>query len=471
MTEPVHGTTQPRGLAESALTASSSTQGRFGRMFRRLPVFSPDEKQLKALAAEMVDRGRTTSADNPAIPAGYTYFGQFVDHDITFDTSSNLERLNDPDGLRNFRTPRFDLDSVYGRGPKGSPELYDRRSPGGIKLLVGKNPPEDDDGTGLEERDLPRNPQGLALIGDPRNDENVIVSQLQLTFIDFHNRMVDVVTQEGVLTDPKDIFKDANRRVRWHYQWVVIHDFLKRIAGAKRVDRLFPHPADGPPEIKLRFYKPKETPFMPVEFSVAAYRFGHSQIRPTYTINNTVPELPIFTGAKSAGPLDDFRGFRRLPGAWTVDWSHFFKTKTRRPQPSRKIDTRLAEGLFTLPGERGDMRNLALRNLKRGVALGLPSGRRVALAIGADPLTPRQLGFDHPAPLWYYVLREAAVQENGKSLGQVGGNIVAEVFLGLLAGDPLSYFSVEPGWKPELPSARAGEFTMADLIRFATGKT
>jgi hypothetical protein len=468
MAEPTHGTTQPRGLAESALTASSSTQGRFGRMFRRLPVFAPDEAQLKALAAEMIDRGRTTSADNPAIPAGYTYFGQFVDHDITFDQSTTFDRINDPDGLRNFRTPRFDLDCVYGSGPTASPQLYDRNSAGGIKLLVGANPEALPDGTALEPRDLPRNPQGIALIGDPRNDENVIVSQLQLMFIDLHNRMVDRITEQGEHTAPDDIFREANRLVRWHYQWVVIHDFLKRIAGARRVERLFPE-GEAP---KLRFYKPKQTPFMPVEFSVAAYRFGHSMIRPTYTINDDVPELPIFTGTKGAGPLDDFRGLRPLPAAWTVDWSHFFKTGRRRPQPSRKIDTRLAEGLFALAGMRKkDDRNLALRNLKRGVTLGLPSGRRVALAIGADPLTTKELGFDHPAPLWYYILREAAVQRNGKELGQVGANIVAEVFLGLLAHDPLSYFSVEPGWRPELPSQKPGEFTMADLIRFATGVT
>ena len=463
MAEQAHGTTEPRGLAERALTASSSTQGRFGRMFRRLPVFEPSDKFLKELAGEMVDRGRTKSADNPDIPAGYTYLGQFIDHDITFDNASSLERQNDPDGLRNFRTPRFDLDSLYGRGPSGSPELYDRRSP--AKLLVGKNPKEDDDGFALERRDLPRNNQGVAIIGDPRNDENVIVSQLHLTFIDFHNKVVDLVARDPEFDEPKEIFKEANRLVRWHYQWVVIHDFLKRIVTAKRVDdRLTP---DQPSKVKLRFYHPKNTPFMPVEFSVAAYRFGHSQIRPTYSINDLVQDVPIFSATKRAHPLEDFRGFRPLPEAWTVDWSFFFKLARRRPQPTRKIDTRLAEGLTTLPGERGEKRNLALRNLKRGVALGLPSGSAVAKAIGADVLTLKQLGIEHRAPLWYYVLREAAVQANGKRLGQVGANIVVEVFLGLLDGDPLSYLSVEPGWTPTLPSEKPGEFTMADLIRFA----
>jgi hypothetical protein len=304
----------------------------------------------------------------------------------------------------------------------------------------------------------------VALIGDPRNDENVIVSQLQLTFIRFHNKVVDRVSENPVFDTPHKVFKEANRIVRWHYQWVVVHDFLKRIATAERVDRFLT--PDDTPRVKLHFFRPGATPFMPVEFSVAAYRFGHSMVRPTYVINDVVPRLPIFSGTKNPGPLEDFRGFRRLPAAWTVDWDFFFKTGARKPQPSRKIDTRLSPGLSELAGFRGEMRSLPLRNMRRGVALGLPSGRRVALAIGAPPLTSKQLGTDHPVPLWYYILRESELRERGARLGRVGARIVTEVFLGLLDRDPLSYLSVQPDWKPELPSKKAGEFTMADLIRF-----
>lgn len=107
--------------------------------------------------------------------------------------------------------------------------------------------------------------------------------------------------------------------------------------------------------------------------------------------------------------------------------------------------------------------------------MSLPSGHRVATAVGETPLTSEELGFEQtgyrgPAPLWYYVLKEAELKEDGRHLGPVGGRIVAEVLLGLLKGDPLSFVNVEPGsgWKPHLPSAEDGQFTMADLVKFAT---
>ena len=137
--------------------------------------------------------------DNEAIPAGYTYFGQFVDHDITFDPVSSLQRINDPDALENFRTPRFDLDSVYGSGPGDEPFQYDRDSIDGVKLLVGKGR-DVNTGETTSEDDLPRNAQGIALIGDPRNDENIIVSQLQLAFIKLHNKFVDQISGSTGLT-------------------------------------------------------------------------------------------------------------------------------------------------------------------------------------------------------------------------------------------------------------------------------
>lgn len=172
-----HGS-EPRGL--DSVPRAPSYEGRFGRMFRRLPTFTQTDEFLTALAEGMRQPDGEVS-DNPGIPAIYTYFGQFIDHDITFDPSSSLQRMNDPEGLINFRTPRFDLDSVYGSGPADEPFQYDEAT-GGLKLLTGKgrdvasNQPTTED-------DLPRNEQGRALIGDPRNDENVIVSQLQLAFI------------------------------------------------------------------------------------------------------------------------------------------------------------------------------------------------------------------------------------------------------------------------------------------------
>src|SRR3954454_11988032 len=189
---------QPRGLL---LTPSSSTRsGRFGRMFRHVPVYEHDPQTLADLAATMVetptageavdepiepepnaepdkDENRSRLADGSLrLPAGYTYFGQFVDHDITFDPVSSLTRQNDPDALTDFRTPRFDLDSLYGAGPSDQPYLY---KPDGVSLALAPG--------GI---DLQRNGDGRALIGDPRNDENLIVSQLQVAFINFHNAVV-----------------------------------------------------------------------------------------------------------------------------------------------------------------------------------------------------------------------------------------------------------------------------------------
>ena len=208
---------------------------------------------------------------------------------------------------------------------------------------------------------------------------------------------------------------------------------------------------------------------MPVEFSVAAYRFGHSMIRDDYRINDTVPKLPIFSADPNAGPLDDFRGFRPLPAGWSIDWQFFFETGDgTRLQHARKIDAKLSAPTFSLPGL--DPPELARRNLHRGKALGLPSGQRVARAMGIPPLDDNELGaaavspaFVGDAPLWFYVLKEAELT-GGNGLGAVGGRVVAEVLLGLLKGDPLSFINVEPNWIPTL--AGSDQFTMPDLIRF-----
>lgn len=440
-------------------------EGRFGRMFGKVPVFKNDPGFLRDLADQMQETSGA-GGDNPEIPSGFTYLGQFVDHDITFDPTSSLERFNDPEGLRNFRTPRFDLDSLYGRGPDDQPYLYDQNDTDGAKLLVGKV--REDDGTVREqEDDLPRNEQERALIGDPRNDENTFVGQLQLAFIKFHNQVVNHVRAEQPTLREGDLFKEAQRLVRWHYQWVVIHDFLPRIVGRPLLDQLLVREPEGQETVRLRFYRYRVNPFMPLEFSVAAYRFGHSQVRGGYKINQVVPGLPTFKPGP-VGRREDFRGFRGLPPQWTIGWPFFFEIDDTPPQPSRTIDTKLAGALFSLPDQTGDDdKSLARRNLLRGLRLHLPPGERVARAMGEQPLTVGELGFNEPAPLWFYVLKEAEVREGGVRLGPVGGRIVAETFLGLLRADPLSYLHVEPTWRPTLPAAQPDDFTMVDLLRFA----
>jgi hypothetical protein len=404
--------------------------------------------------------------DNPDIPAGYTYFGQFVDHDITFDPASSLQQQNDPDALVNFRTPRFDLDSVYGSGPDDEPFQYDKDEPG--KFIIG-------DSSG--QPDLPRNSQGTALIGDPRNDENIIVRGLQLVFLQLHNKLFAEVAADPAIP-PERKFLEAQQRVRWHYQWVVIDDFLRNLVGDELLEQLFHFDAtSGKPDFDLDHYRVTKNAYMPVEFSVAAFRFGHSQIRPVYDLNATVTNRPIFLPGDQVGEFDDLRGFRPLPAQWAVDWRLFFAIDGSTPQPSRRIDARLTGGLFDLPGVPADeSQSLAERNLIRGERFGLPSGQDVAKHLGVTPLTGEQLAAPEPTPLWFYILKEAELtlkdpndpNSGGKQLGPVGARIVAEVLLGLIRLDPKAWVNVDPTWRPTIPAADPAAFTLGDLIKFAT---
>ena len=500
-TQPKRHSRLHRGV--DVLPSSSFKGGRFGRMFRHLPVFEHQPGALTALAARMDAAGQRE--ENEKIPSGYTYLGQFIDHDITFDPVSSLQRQNDPDALHNFRTPRFDLDSVYGRGPADQPYMYDE-SNGLTRLRLGEEVGfQDGSGSGP---DLPRNEPreragrpvftGRALIGDPRNDENLLVSQLHCTMLRFHNAVMETVAATSSMRGD-NLFKEVQRLVRWHYQWVVVHDFLPRIVGQDVVDDILRVEqlvvgGHGRPPIALlrprfRFYEPSNEAYMPVEFAVAAYRFGHSMIRGRYHINDFVQEqrekndqgpIPVFGPEDpQVDELAHLNGFRRLPTQWAVEWKFLFAMPGAdiEPQPSLRIDTSLAGPLADLPRSiAGDPpHSLAERNLQRGLRLALPSGTSVARAMGFTPLSADDLGIgdldaalaEHP-PLWFYVLREAELLEGGRMLGPVGGRIVAEVLLGLLAHDPLSYLSVEPNWRPVAPMAKDdGTFDMPQLLRFA----
>ena len=451
-----HGGGHPRGI--DAVPRSVSHEGRYGRLFRALPPFSPSDADLAALSDSMGDSPAGAAGDNPDIPAGYTYLGQFVDHDITFDPASSHDRLHDPDAHQNFRTPRFDLDSLYGSGRVDSPFLYDQDDDG--KLLVGRNTGPHD-----EPVDLPRNQQGRALIGDPRNDVHVIVSQLHLAFIHFHNAVVDHLRMQFFPDD--ELFAEARRLTCWHYQWVVIEDHLRRLVGPKVLDSVLVRDAAGSASAKLAYFSWKSAPFMPVEFSGACYRFGHSMVRDAYRINDVTDPLPILTDIRTPHPLQHLGGFRPLPKTWTVQWKHFFPLALAAPQSSRRIDTKLSGPMRQLPQNIDmDRRSLALLNMLRGKSLGLPSGQAVAKAMGTS-VPDRDLGLSGEVPLWYYVLREAEKLGHGTHLGPTGGRLVAEVIVGLLQADPASFLRVAPKWKPELPGAEPGRFTMVDLLRFA----
>jgi hypothetical protein len=300
------------------------------------------------------------------------------------------------------------------------------------------------------------------------------VSALHLTMLKFHNKIIDLVADDPALRQGSEtIFEAAQRIVRWHYQWMVVHDFLRRVVGEEMLGAVLDE--SGPiPKVNRRFFRWKNSPFMPVEFAVAAYRFGHSMVRSGYRLNTLVGPLPTFPegGSVNDNPLGHFGGFRILPPFWTIEWARFFEVDgagADSRQQTRLIDTKLAPPLTTLPVEVAiNPNSLILRNLTRAARLLLPSGQAVAEKVGADVLSDADLELPGggPAPLWYYVLQEANLQAQGHHLGQTGGRIVAEVFLGLLEADPSSYLRNQPGWKPFLPSATTGDFTVPDLIAF-----
>jgi hypothetical protein len=464
-----HGIPGVRGQ----VAASGKTP--FGQLFPKLEQERPlttsedDPDSLKALADAMIERPGTF---NPStrIPAGFTYFGQFVDHDLTFDPTSTLGRRNLPEELPDFRSPRFDLDSLYGSGPMDDAFMYDWRTPKdrGVKLLVGHNPK----GEGFAAEDLPRNEQERALVGDPRNDENLIIAQLVLLFIRFHNRVVDDVRGKKADISSTDLFAQAQTLVRWHYQWIVKHELLPLIVGDELMDF----------ELSDFEWDPTTGPPMPVEFSAAAYRFGHSMVRDDYKLNDGHPNVPVFVKRVESGPT--LVGFRRLPQNLEIEWKHFFVIDAAtRPQMSMRIDATLVEQLVHLPPDNASLPHL---NLRRGNALGLPRGDAVAEKLeGVTQLSTEELQAALPldadaareyvvdkSPLWYYVLAEARARgDGGLRLGPTGGRIVAGVINGLLKADPNSYVTVDPGWTPTFANAQTGEFTMADLVRFTLGPT
>ncbi len=450
--------------------------GRFGRMFphlRSLKEHTPDPKALGRAGGPMDGGG--TEKENARIPAGFVFFGQFVDHDVTFDPTSSLERQNDPKATVNFRTPALELDSVYGAGPDAQPYLYDPTCPGALAVATRT------DGD-ASWPDMPRtsgeggtagDARQVAIIGDPRNDENALVSQIHLGMIRFHNAVIGLPQVQALAEHLR--FEEAQRLVRWHYQWIVLNEFLPLVCGQEMVSDILKN--------GRRYFSFESEAYIPVEFSVAAYRFGHSQVRTSYRVG------PYGGGDIFGTPDTDLRGNRNLPKRLVMDYDLFFGNGPD-VQRSLQIDTKLASPLLDLPetvvprasridaatgqpvvdtdGARVDfaVRSLAERNLRRGLSFSLPSGQAVARYMGETPLEDAELwrgveGGQGEAPLWFYILREAELQTNGAQLGKVGVRIVAEVLIGLLQGDLASFVNQQPNWQPTLVRDLHGLLTFA----------
>jgi hypothetical protein len=422
-------------------------------------------KGLKDLGAAMVDS--ENSSGNSAIPVAYTYLGQFIDHDITLEAASDdiggkdFDQLffnpiapNElPFKLKNTRSGTFDLDSVY----ENTPVIGDKFVIGKV-TSVGQRPENKSD-----ENDLPRDQNKKALIGDPRNDENLIIAQLHLAFLKFHNA---IINKEGVN------FNTARRLVRQHYQWIVLHDFLKKICDENVVNTVLTK--------KDNLFNPEGTNFfMPVEFSTAAYRFGHSMVRTNYKYNTFFPNANfrlLFEFTELSGNLG---GNPTLPENWIIEWENFLPFTLNKHGNTRKIDTQLTSILQGLPGNVGVFQFLAIRNLLRGYLLSLPIGQSIAQSVFGESgtLTPDSIlnnasdqertiiknnNFHIKTPLWYYILAEASIQTGGKKLGQLGSYIIAETIIGLIRKSEDSILS-EDNWQPSLDT----DFNLEKLLIYS----
>jgi hypothetical protein len=495
----VASTTPSTLAAQSHARRFVIPQERFGRLFPKLRPFAEPSRGLKDALLELGRPGGLLDAkddltagpvrlitdsnlsvgnlNNAAHTAGTTFMGQFMDHDLTFDLTSRLGRPANPQRSPNARTPAFDLDSVYGGGPLSDPELYvpasqrGRNQPAKFKV-----------GHGGRFEDLPRGlGTSTATIADPRNDENLMIAGLHAAFLIFHNKVVDLIADDSrnAVGDP---FERARQLTTWHYQWMILHEFLPLFVGQAVVDDILHR--------GRKFYRPREG-FIPVEFQGAAYRFGHSMVRPSYRANlaGDAKNQPFFgmifdpVGEGSNDPVD-LRGGARAPRRF-IGWQTFFDfggTHAADVRPNKLIDTKLSTPLFQLPpgtisGPEKTVVALPQRTLLRHLTWQLPSGQSIAEQMGLPALAGTDLselrdfghGLNGSTPLWYYILKESAVAEGGLRLGPVGGRIVGEVIIGLLQLDPYSFLS-RRGWRPTLPTQSGrvtGDFRMIDFLTFA----
>ena len=479
----MHGTAKAIGCSHLRL-------GNFGRLLNIPMTWADDvmignQRRAEEIAAALggqngVMHDVEDASGDSVIPAAYTFFAQFVDHDITLDAGSELhgEALDEEalGELPNLRSASLDLDSVYGFGPDVSPHLYDPTQRGRLLVRGQVN--------GVENpSDVPRRADGHALLGDPRNDENLFLSQLHLLFLRFHNRLLI-----------EHDFEVAQQQARYHYQHLVLHDFLGRICDGGVYNFALPQIQANANLLQEQ----REYPFflaalidgngrvrMPVEFAAAAYRFGHSMVRSQYPVNADYPAIEIFD--ERFGTL----GFGQVPPGLSVDWRFLLDVEEHHPYANSKaIDHLLADELIRLPDPvvgRNSPQNdraLAFRNLLRGYVLGLPSGQRVETALVARgyPIETEQdlrLGeileaadldvetrnrLANHTPLFLYLMREAGIRGGGNRLGPVGSAILMEVFGAMLVH--CDTFLRVDGWTPDLNIARNGNLTLADIVRY-----
>lgn len=467
---------------------------RFGYLFPQLEPLNLDNEILLLIGkpsddtanpAYMEDSQFRGTDNNAEQVVGMTYFGQILIHDISLDSDSQLGAINFAPKVRNRATPWLDLDTIYNHdGTRALRDPNDR-----AKLLLGN-----DLGN---ERDFPRDEEGHALIADRRNDENNNIAQLTPVLMAFHNSMVDLLRSQGV--SERWLFFKARRLTVLHWQAAILHEFLPEFVEQSLIDDIL---LNGPKYYKGRMARKGR---IPVEFSVAAARFGHSTARGRYTLNEDFDRMRLFP--LSEAELErNLLGDKAVPPEQQIEWNRFFNFSNSIQgdlgddvdqflglQVGRKIDRFLARPMLRLPiGGPGlpefilDTENqvagmpvvsLGTLSLLRGKAMGLPSGQAVAVAMGNTPLSNAELGLCNPgepcafgdlplptaideAPLFLYLMEEARIQKQGETLGDTGGRILAEVILGLLKNDRRSILN-----KPFVsPITNTSEFTIEDMI-------
>ncbi|MEM6801383.1 MAG: peroxidase family protein [Bacteroidota bacterium] len=404
---------------------------------------------------------KDTPSENPKIPAAYTYFGQFVSHDITLIPKN----LTNKTWIAKDQSPYMDLDSVYGKssGEATVPFFAEDKD----LFLIGKNT--------LGEADLPRNTSSQAMIADPRNDMSIMIAQMHLMFLNLHNRLVHTLRENDF---KGNIFQEARRIASWHYQWVIVHDYLKKLVGEELLYSKISRNHKAKARLSLTYLKNKKFYYLPLEFIGAAYRMGHSMIRSHYYLNKIPNARNPRTGRAESRAIQifdyssgyrDLKGNRSLPPYHSLQWNLFLNFgQAQRPQGSHCIDTYLAGPMRHVQDEAGNEQSMAERNLIRGQDFELPSGQSLAKEMGIEALA--KLHPKQETPLWYYILQEAELQHQGQQLGLLGGNLILEVFLAKLKQDKSSYLHKTGGWSPEqegiIPFA-GKQFELKDLVSFA----
>ncbi|NOR61888.1 MAG: peroxidase [Rhodobacteraceae bacterium] len=494
----------------------------------------------------LIENSDTVGANNSPLPPIFTYFGQFIDHDITGQMAVDGQAAETVDifgadfdaqpkqdvarAIKNARTGRFDLDSLYGpalptgnhaldkliglmRYPKDRAKMWLARPEsfaGGIpdklpkdgaadllrlrRLMVAQHGEAAPHFSKADFEALPAPNQALhtlpngdinmrsAVIGEARNDENLVIAQLQVAFLRFHNRVVDAYPHARTSGDQEIVFNWAREQVRFHYQWLVMNAYLPAVCDPVVVQQIIASGGQLYGDFLQSCHHEAGTHFpMPLEFSVAAFRFGHSMVRGNYDWNSNFgrgpsetsrarfQELFLFTGG-SHTPLG---GKNNVPENWIIDWHRMALPNSEfADRSTRLIDTNIALPLSTMvnEGEKPHEKNLAARNLKRSIRMSIPAAQSCIEALntryglGIVPLTHVELtsgksgpeleatGFAALTPLWYYVLKEAELRQAGQRLGPLGSHIVAGTIAGLILHDPNSYWnqkgSQEGRWHP-----------------------